>query len=251
LPNHFAAGLGGLEIRSRPPDGRELAVAAGGAVRIWAHYGNVEVRMDKAQLESEIAARQSEVEKVAKEMEATKKAFINAVKPFVAEWIKDRIEKAVRSNPAVTTSLGTRLSTLKQELAATLQASDAAVQTYLDELTWPHAISENRKTQGMMENMNQQTAIENTIREAIRRLLGKAGALLVKYGYCQQQSDDWESLGDSDYKYRKAYEETTNMKDLFRSYNEYLSELNRRMRALNQAITTKAEAEAGALWDKA
>ena len=207
--------------------------------------------MDTSHFDHEISARKSEVEMVAKEMEASKKAFVGAVKPFVSEWIKDRVERAVRSNPAVTTSLGTRLSTLKRELAATLQDSDAAVQTYLDGLTWPHAISENRKTEGMMENMNQQTAIENTIREAIRRLLGKAGGLLVKYGYCQQQSDDWESLGDSDYKYRKAYEETTNMKDLFRSYNEYLSDLNRRMRALNQAITIKAEAEAGALWDKA
>lgn len=61
--------------------------------------------MDTSHFDHEISARKSEVEMVAKEMEASKKAFVGAVKPFVSEWIKDRVERAVRSNPAVTKKL--------------------------------------------------------------------------------------------------------------------------------------------------
>lgn len=139
-----------------------------------------------------------------------------------------------------------RLTQLKKNLDRLATDAESIVDDELQDVKWGHQPGHEPATSGSGYQSNpfrSSRGIPNVLDDALRRIRGRAGPLLMDVGLAQ---DGW-----STYRYPFALTTPAEMNDAMRSYGETYDELLAADQARRKAEHERSTAEAADLWDKA
>ncbi len=211
-------------------------------------------------LRSELAKHETYYNKQVQRMQTLREQITEGVKPLVKERLKVNVEKEVRGSPEHTKALGREsLSSMKQELAKLLEESGLMVdECFSDDSMWIHTNYSARRDTVVY---NDKRKAEENIYAGIRRVLGEAGKLLLKYKYIKlgtvYQADGsrrtWstDSNGQGRVAYRGELQTPKELDKLIADYTSAIEVLDREERQIASLRQRIAEQEASDLWDEA
>nr|WP_024835474.1 hypothetical protein [Clostridium sp. 12(A)] len=215
--------------------------------------------MDVESVKQEIADLVATKESLIADLDTQKNTLINILKPFISTELQKIIEEEVKKNPSHTKSLGIeKLSDMKKRLNNLLVSSDSLVnKTFSDNQFWIHVnykIIEERDSFGQRYN-NKKTAT-NKIIEGIKIVFGKAGEILVDYGYDKTGSDRtsrWQTSVNSEIVFgsNHGFYIPEHIDHEIKKYSESISPLHDTIDKLNKLDKKFNQQEALDLWEQA
>lgn len=175
--------------------------------------------------------------------------------------MKNIVESEVKQKSEHTKELGTdKLKAMKQQLTSLVEQSDELVDTVFghDEL-WIHinySIYPNGDSWGQKGN-NVKKAEQNIIR-GVKKILGKAGKILIDYDYAKagakyERSSQWQQDDDNEIVYGSNYGFQI-PRDLEKKIGDYCSQIEKLHDVIEKTDKLKkelSEQEAIDLWEQA
>lgn len=200
-------------------------------------------------------------ETIVKTLDLYRVEIIGQIKPFVKEKVKNIVESEVKQKAEQTKALGTdKLKAMKQQLTILVEQSDELVDAVFrhDEL-WLHinySIYPNGDSWGQKRN-NVKKAEDNIIR-GVKKILGKAGKILIDYGYAKagskyERTSQWQQDDDNEIVYGSNYGFQI-PRDLEKRISDYCSQIEKLHDVIEKMDKLKrelSEQEAIDLWEQA
>jgi len=210
--------------------------------------------MEIKELDEKIDSLEDRIEIERKNMEHFIDEFIDATKNFSIDWIKKLINDGVKSEPDITIGMDRgKLKELKSKYQDLLAQIPEIVEKELnDDKTWKHRILLNNSND---EDISPYSVligeIKNNIDKHCRRILGKAGKLLLDYGYYKkhQYRSPWKKTFDGELKYVSEMNWSPQMNYFAKDYTETFSDFHKSLSELKSLKTKKAEMESKKIWD--
>jgi hypothetical protein len=210
--------------------------------------------MDLATLNKRIAEIDAKMKLAVDRAEVACQNVQSVAGTFAASWCAKHVENAVIDRPEITEKLGEELSSLKSELNELGAKIPELAKKHLggDEY-WIHRgdlpAPKDDDTAGPYSTHGNRAP--SRLDEALRQLMGYAGALLTEYGYCGgEHRSDWETTG-AGLRYAKAYDWPSELKKALKQYDQIydeLAQLSKQREAIGQE---RPRANAKDLWNKA
>lgn len=214
---------------------------------------NTELRNQKA--DKNITEKRLEIAEKKDQMEDIRRQFIMAGKEFILDYIRQEVERAVSMNVENTRELHEKqqLSVLKSELAQAIEQACSAIEVELNQPQyWIHLMTlPKRFASDPSIGFDLQQKSEKDIEEVFRRMLGYAGALLLKYHYVSNNDTSWEVQTGGIPRYRYGVSLTEKVKQFQREYQQYSREYCRLQETVIGTQIASEQAEARALWENA
>lgn len=212
-------------------------------------------------IKQEIADLIATKESLIADLDMQKVILINILKPFINTELQKMVEEEVKKNPSHTKSLGIeKLSDMKKRLNNLLVSSDSLViKTFSDNQFWIHVdykIIKEGDSFGQKYN-NIKTAT-NKIIEGIKIVFGKAGEILIDYGYDKvgskyDRTSKWQKSDNSEIVFgsNHGFLIPQQIDDEIKKYAEGISPLHDTIEKLSKLDKKYNEQEALDLWKKA
>lgn len=211
-------------------------------------------------IKNQIEEENANQENIIKILDLYRTEITGQIKPFVKQKVKNIVESEVKQKAEHTKELGTdKLKVMKQQLMVLVEQSDEVTDTVLgnDDL-WLHinySIDPNGDPWGQKNN-NVKKA-EKNILSGIKKILGKAGKILIDYGYEKAGSkydrmSQWQQDDDNEIVYGTNYGfQIPN--DLEKKVSDYCSQIEKLHDVIEKKDKLKKELleqEAVDLWEQ-
>lgn len=212
-------------------------------------------------IKKQIDQENTNQENIVKTLDLYRVEITGQIKPFVKEKVKNIVESEVKQKAEHTKELGTdKLKAMKQQLTTLVEQSDELVDAVFryDEL-WLHinySIYPNGDSWGQKRN-NAKKAEENIIR-GVKKILGKAGKILIDFGYAKagskyERTSQWQQDDDNEIVYGSNYGFQI-PGDLEKKISDYCSQIEKLHDVIEKKDKLKkelSEQEAINLWEQA
>jgi len=135
--------------------------------------------------DSQIAAKQKELETYKQDLEAIKQQFIKDSSAFVANWYEETAKSYVISESANTLKIGKeRLSEMKLRVSELKAKAEKIVNEILSNPSlWWHLSPESKEISNYPYEQYDVNRMPEILDKPLRRALGLLGAILGDYGY--------------------------------------------------------------------
>jgi hypothetical protein len=212
--------------------------------------------MQTGDYDAQISDLESQIESLKVKMEDVCRAFLLATDKFAANWLEDRAERAVTTNPEVTKKIPQeRLKKLKSALDRLVLRVPRIVGKHVNKDShWAHR---GQMSDDLLSHFGRYRiygrSVPDELDNAVREVLGYVGGLLAEYNLADVgEYKEWaiEYPGPHP-KYRREYIWSEEMNTALMRYSDLYSKLLRLSQELKEAKNNKEEAEAKGLWDKA
>ena len=179
--------------------------------------------------------------------------FTDVAGQFASEWIGQFVADRVKSDHATTLTLGpNRLREMKADVAAAQERAPAETKTAFAKLPWAFNGAHNPAKDQNYNSVPSQMAIRSkkqapsSVDKPLRRVLGEAGRVLVKYGY---KFDSWRS--GPGFEYPNHLELSDSVENALKSAADADSRVVDLLRQVAELEKKIGQARAAAAWDEA
>ena len=201
----------------------------------------------------QISEYENNIENFRTQLNEASEILVKDINIFIKEKYQNDIESNVKTKVEISKQLGIeKLRELKTELAELIGRTPSLVDKHMKDDIWVH----KNYSLNVANEFNQKYNIKHKFNKSVTNILcelyGYAGALLIKYGYENSSSANWEKQHDSEIPKYKYW--LTLSKGLDISINLYVHLLEQQhdiLVKLNKAIRQKEQQEALDLWDQA
>lgn len=210
----------------------------------------------KQQIEKENASLATKLS----DFEARRTEIIKQLKPFIQSELKKIVENEVKRNPEHTKALGVeRLSEMKKQLTSLLEESDSLVDTvFQDDSLWVYVnYSIAAKGDSWGQKNNNTKKAETCIKRGIKRVLGKAGKILIDFDYAKAGSKyettaQWQCEENNEIVLGSNYGfyMPSDIEKTIKEYCDQIENLHDNVEQLEKLKTQLLEQEAVDLWEQ-
>lgn len=212
--------------------------------------------MNTESLKKAIAVTTRDKIKIYEEFEEKRAIIIELLKPFIRTELQNTIDNEIKEFPDHTRELGLeKLKNMKEDLKILLFNANAMTTDLLSEDTyWLHVDYEIDVNNDRQKYQNKRLAKELII-TGIKFLIGKAGEILINYGYervgaSYSMNSKWQLNDNGDIVYGANYGLIipNNIDDLINSYSNDIERLHEIIYKLMYLTKELEQQEAIELW---
>lgn len=210
-------------------------------------------------LKKTIAVTTKDKMKIYEEFEEKRITIIEQLKPFIRTELQNIIENEIKEHPNHTMELGLKkLKDMKEDLKVLLFNANAMTTDILSEDTyWLHVNYTIDVSNDRQKYQNKRIAIDSIV-SGIKLLIGKAGEILIHYGYeragtSYSINSKWQRNDNGDIVYGANFGllMPSNVDNLINSYSNDIERLHDIMYKLMNLTKELEQQEAMALWNEA
>lgn len=194
------------------------------------------------------------------DFEVRRSAIVEQLKPFVQNELKRIVENEVKRNSEQTKTLGAeRLGEMKKQLLNLLECSHNLVDTVFEnDNLWVHVnytIVPHGDSWGQKHNNTKRA--ETCIISGIKKVLGKAGKILIDFGYAKagskyERTSQWQIDDDNEVVFGSNYgfQIPVDIEKAIADYCKQIEEIHNIIDKLEKLKKELSEQEAFDLWEQ-
>lgn len=210
----------------------------------------------KQQIEKETANLATKMN----DFEVRRTEIIKQLKPFIQGELKKIVENEVKRNPEHTKTLGTeRLGEMKKQLSSLLEESDNLVDiVFHDDSLWVYVnYSIVAKGDSWGQKSNNTKKAETCINRGIKKVLGKAGKILIDFEYAKagskyETSAQWQREDNNEIVFGSNYGfyMPPDIEKIIKEYCNQIDGLHDNVEQVEKLKNQLLEQEAVDLWEQ-
>lgn len=206
-----------------------------------------------------IESARSRFEQTLDKAEALVLEYKRVVAMFLDDWANNLIDSAIRDKAQIAKDLGKeKLGKMKSEFRELLEEyPDLTAAELEEEVFWPHrAEIPEDITSNRLIGYDLAEKHGESLDDAIRLLIGRVGALLIKFGFASSASStvrggEWKLGRGGAPMYPYGISHNDQLDNVRKEYQQIVEEYAETAREVRRAEHEKDAVEAKDLWDKA